>query len=394
MLTRDRQQNQENTQFTRLRDFGAFQQTQAIHYSGERLVESNMQGEIYDVKDYQNTRIKLLRGLRQRIGGKWFSIVFRAVCTVALVFLLCRSLSWSSIPAALARVSPGMLLVAAVVGGGGVVLSAYQWRSLLRSEHICFDLAHLVNLYIVGITFNHFLPTGIGGDAVKALYVGQKASNYIGATSAALMCRITGFVAMLLIAFPSLALWHDFFSPTIFWWFVLFCALGVLVLGGAIIVALLLPRVDERIWARHRVLLPIVRVAHALRIGIAKPRALVIAVAYGWVFWLVAILNCYSYATALGLNAPLHFFCIAVPLVSLVATLPFSINGFGLREHALIYAFSTIHVSASTSLLIALCLDMQAFCMALLGAWLYSSMDFRLGFLVKGVYPGRRSTRC
>ena len=115
------------------------------------------------------------------------------------------------------------------------------------------------------------------------------------------------------------------------------------------------------------------------------------AIAYGCVFWLVAILNCYSYATALGLNAPFHFFCIIVPLVSLVSAIPLSINGFGLREHALIYAFSTIHVSATTSLLIALFLDIQALCLALLGAWLYFSMDFRLGSLVKNAYPGRQS---
>ncbi len=392
MLTRNGQRHLGNAQFTRLRDFGAFQQTHALYYPQNSVAEADIQRTPLSVDDHQTARMKVLRSLWQKINSKWVKVVFRAVCTMVLAFFLYKSLSWSSVPAALAQVCPGMLLVAAVVGGGGVILSAYQWRSLLRSEHICFDLAHLVNLYIVGITFNHFLPTGMGGDTVKALYVGQKASNTAGATSAVLMCRITGFIGMLLIAFPALALWHDFFSPVILWWFVLFCVLGGLLLGAAIIVALLLPRVDERVWMRHRVLLPIVRVAHALRVSIAKPRALAIAIAYGWVFWLVAILNCYGYATALGLNAPLHFFCIIVPLVSLVSMLPFSINGFGLREHALIYAFSTIHVSASTSLLIALFLDVQAFCLALLGAWLYFAMDFRLGSLIKSAYSGRQAS--
>ncbi len=324
-----------------------------------------------------------LKFFRQNADSKWYKVVFRIACTIALVFLLGRTLSWSSIPAALAQAHPAMLLVAAVVGAGGVILSAYQWRSLLHAEHIRFDLAHLVNLYIVGITFNHFLPTSVGGDAIKALYVGWKASNGVGAASATLMCRITGFVAMLLIAVPALALWRDFFPPTILWWFVLLSISGVLALGGAIIVVSLLPRIEGHACMRYRVLRPIVRVARSLRMSITKPRTLAIAIMYGSVFWLVAILNCYGYAMALGLRTPFHFFCIIVPLVSLVSMLPFSINGFGLREHALIYAFSMIHAPASTSLLIALCLDMQSLCLALLGVGLYFSMDFRLRSLIK-----------
>jgi glycosyltransferase 2 family protein len=390
MLIGDRQHRIRSAQFTRLRDFGAFQQTHS-YYQQNFSAGANLQNQSSRASDHQNTLIMALNALWQKIHGKWFNIVFRVAFTLALVFFLCSSLSWSSFLAGLAQARPDMLLIAAVVGGAGVILSAYQWRSLLRSEHISFDLADLVNVYMVGITFNHFLPTGMGGDAVKALYVRHKVSNGAGAVSTVLMCRITGFLAMLLIALPILVFWHDSFALDIVLWFILLCILGVVVLCMAIIIALLIPRVDESIWRWHRILHPVVHIARALRTSIAKPRAMGTAVAYGCAFWLVAILNCYSYATALGLRVPLYFFCIFVPLASLVSTIPFSINGFGLREHALVYAFSTIHVSATTSLLIALFLDVQAFFLALLGAWLYFSMDFRLGSLIKNAYPGEQS---
>ncbi|GER86012.1 hypothetical protein KDW_01740 [Dictyobacter vulcani] len=48
-----------------------------------------------------------------------------------------------------------------IIGLIGVMLSSYQWQSLLEGESIHIDLKRLINLYLVGIAFNHFLPTGM-----------------------------------------------------------------------------------------------------------------------------------------------------------------------------------------------------------------------------------------
>jgi hypothetical protein len=71
---------------------------------------------------------------------------------------------------------------------------------------------------------------------------------------------------------------------------------------------------------------------------------------------------------------PVTFFLVAIPFVSLVAFLPLSINGFGLRESALIYIFSTLHVPATTSLLLVLLVDAQSLLFAAIGGSLYFAM--------------------
>jgi len=67
----------------------------------------------------------------------------------------------------------------------------------------------------------------------------------------------------------------------------------------------------------------------------------------------------------------LYFYFIAIPFVALVTFLPISINGFGLREGAFVFIFSTIHVASASSLLLALFMDAQALLFGLTGICIY-----------------------
>ncbi len=312
--------------------------------------------------------------MRKLVKKKWLALAVRLGCTLVLIALLTKSLSWASLWTVLLHARHGDLVVAMIVGTCGIVLSAYQWRSLLNTERIRFDLADLINLYLVGIAFSHFLPTGMGGDGIKALYVGRESGNSTGSISATVMCRVTGFLGMLLIALPILVFWHTRFASGLILSFALFSLLVGSMIGGAFLVAICLPGMLKGKWARYRVISSLLRVGTALGASIRSPRTLVGGTVYGAIFWVTAILNSYSYANSLGISVPLYFYCVAVPLISLVAFLPISINGFGLRETAFVYVFSAVHVSATFALLLALLLDAQALLFGGVGACIYLTM--------------------
>ncbi len=105
-----------------------------------------------------------------------------------------------------------------------------------------------------------------------------------------------------------------------------------------------------------------------------RPRFLGVAILFGILFHLVACLNYYTYATALGMNVPLYFYFVAIPLISLVAFLPISINGFGVRESAFVLVFSTIHVPSATSLLLVLLMDVQVLFFGVVGGCMYFTL--------------------
>ena len=317
---------------------------------------------------------QVISAVQKSAKKKWMGTTFRVACTLVLFAFLLKSFSWSSMLTALKHIHHGGLLVGVIVGTSGIVLSAYQWRSLLHSERIRFDLADLIKLYTVGIAFSHFLPTGMGGDAVKAMYVGRESGNTAGSASATVICRVTGFFSMVLIALPALFIWHQYFNSVLILWFIVLSLIVGAMIAGTIFAAILLPRFLKGKLAKNSFFLSAIRIGSALNTGLKRPRSLTVAMIFGIVFWFTAVLNCYSYAEGLGLKIPLHFYFVVVPLISLVSFLPISINGYGLRESTYVFAFSTVHVAPATALLLALLMDAQALLFGLIGGSIYLLM--------------------
>lgn len=392
--------SQSSSRPKRLRDFGAFQTdissldtitTTAIQR------QTNAPEHVHNTEHARNrfpaltmpSRQPLKQGIRDAfllrarnvITHKWPELAIRLLVTVILLVYLFKSLSWQTMLGALIHMHPGDIGVGLIVGSSGIVLSAYQWRVLLRAQQIPFDLADLIKLYIIGIAVSHFLPTGFGGDAFKCFYVGRKSHNGIGATAATIMCRVIGFASMILLVVPVLIALHQEFPFLLTLAFMLLCLLGCTVIMVVILLSLLLPTFSKNRWARHRFFTRLAAVGTTLHKSALMPRPICDALLYGVVFWLVAILNCYVYANALGIHEHLAFYFLAVPLAALVASLPLSLNGFGLREGVFAYTLSFVHVPAAPALLLAFVLDLQALFFALVGGCIY----FTLG-------SGRRKT--
>ena len=308
---------------------------------------------------------------RKGAKKKWISSVFRISVMLLLFAFLFKSLSWPSLFVTFVHANHVFVLLTLIAGVFGLWISSYQWQIILQAERIRVGLVRLFNLYMVGIAFSHFLPTGMGGDAVKAYYVGRASGNMATSTSAVVMSRITGFWGMLLVAFPALLIWHEYFTHDVVFWFVLLSLGMVLMLGGAVFSSHLFPSLFKGKWTSHRIFAAAIRISKALSVSARRPRSLSVATLIGTVFWVVASLNYYGYAVALDINVPLYFYFLAIPMVSLVTFLPISINGFGVRESAFVYIFSTAHVSITKSLLIAFLMDLQVLFFGAIGGCLY-----------------------
>jgi uncharacterized protein (TIRG00374 family) len=79
-------------------------------------------------------------------------------------------------------------------------LSAYRWYILMRPLGIKVSYGDLLSYYLLGMYFNFFLPTAIGGDVVRVYYL-QKHTRSVGiATATVFLDRDLGMAALLLLA--------------------------------------------------------------------------------------------------------------------------------------------------------------------------------------------------
>jgi glycosyltransferase 2 family protein len=81
-------------------------------------------------------------------------------------------------------------------------------------------------------------------------------------------------------------------------------------------------------------------------------------------------------ARGLGIEAPLLFHLIAVPIIEVIALVPISFNGIGLREGAYVFLYAQIGVAPEAALALSLAWTLLLLTFSLVGGlcWLWPGL--------------------
>ncbi len=255
--------------------------------------------------------------------GAWKTWL-RVGVSLALLALLFTRFDLASILRVCLRATPGFFLGAFALYLASQVVSAYRWRNLARGVGFRVRLGECFQYYAIGMFFGLVVPSTLGSDASRALYLGQRPPGRATAFSTVLFDRLIGLVMLAAVAAVAL-LGPNADLPASLEVFVLAICLGLTAGWFAIpFVARLLPPGQR--WRRliEEDLLPFFR-DHRL-LGIAATLSLAVHA--------LQIVSQKLLTDALGLHVPLGFVAMYHPLVALATAVPFTIGGFGLREAA------------------------------------------------------------
>jgi glycosyltransferase 2 family protein len=99
------------------------------------------------------------------------------------------------------------LVVAFVMYGCGFFLAAVRWYLLLQYIQVFLPLVVVVRLALIGQFFNLFVPGGVGGDLIKAIYLKKEAGDrYPEALLTVLLDRLAGLFGLLLLGLLAVAM--------------------------------------------------------------------------------------------------------------------------------------------------------------------------------------------
>lgn len=281
--------------------------------------------------------------------------IAKALFALSWIAALAVLVDWREAAVVIADARPGPVLAALAVSVVGVLISADKWRGLLARASISLPLRATARLYWVGMFFSNFLPTSVGGDAVR-LAMTPSGGRLARVAGSILVERLTGLLVMLVLCVLGLVLrpWHidgtglERVLPAVV------CGLGLgataLLLVPGLFVRLL-PHVADRLPdALRRVIEPVRKVAVAIadqagdRVGIG--RALLLSLP----FYGTIILAQYLVLEAVGADVPLLEVALVAPIVPLLALLPLSINGLGLAEGVFVLVYSQLGVAPELAL--------------------------------------------
>jgi hypothetical protein len=194
------------------------------------------------------------------------------------------------------------------------------------------------------------LPSSVGGDVARTVLL----SRSTGAATAArsVICdRLLGFAALALLVVPTVPVVAEMIGSA-----TSFLALTICALGTMAAVALFLaysPAYGLPWLGRH-----VATVAGDLRITLRSGKFGLLAMALGIGSSIFGMLLIYIVGSAIGANLRALDCLVLVPPALLVSALPISLGGWGVREGALVAAFSLVHADpaavAATSVMFGL----------------------------------------
>jgi len=250
-------------------------------------------------------------------------------------------------------------------------VAALRWRYVSVAIAAPMPVSASLRIFMIGQFFGQFLPSSIGGDAIRMVLVRRFTASIAGAVGLVVSDRLVALVsAVLLITFVSpltlsVAVPEGHWVARIGALLLLFYAgLGVAVVFGARALDLL----DG--WARLR---PVVAVLRGL---LALGRHRLAPLIFGLSLVVHALMVAAIGIAAWGLAIPVTGRQLAAvgPWIVLCAMLPISFGSWGVREASMIIGLGLVGVGMEQALAASLTVAAGQVAVALLGMGLWLAM--------------------
>ena len=310
-----------------------------------------------------------------RTGVRPLRLAGQLLLVGAIAALLFELIDWGKAGSALRGAEVRPLAGAFLVSVAGVLLSAFKWRGVLLRLRIDLSLPQAARLYWIGMFASNFLPSSVGGDAVRLLLT--PARHRLGEVAGSILVeRLTGFLIMLLLCIVTLlarptALLQEPAAHGVL--------LGVIGLIAGISLVLMAPQQLLAVmgWLHDRLpglLRPPVAMARRIAAGVtpacsrpAVREALLLSIP----FYLTIMLAQYGVLKAVGASVSLVDVALLAPLVCLLAILPVPLNGLGFTEGVFVLIYAGVGVPPELALAAAVLRRLVDLCNSGLGGLLW-----------------------
>ncbi len=317
------------------------------------------------------------------------SILLRAGITIIACALIARKLDFAELSSVFSAVSPLLLISVIVVFVLSQIILSFRWWILMRAWEIHINFWMAVKLIFLGLCFNSFMPSSIGGDLVRAWYVAKHTHKRMASVISVAVDRVLALLFTIVTA--AMAIWlagnremfrkqetsnlSDTFSK---------CGIPViiavtlfLVIGLAVLVSPIGRRRFKPIYIKiqHYCRQAFREMAEAALVFLKKPFLVPTAMILTFILQSMVIISLWLLGREMKIPANLVIYFVILPVMWVAGSIPISIAGIGVVEGGLIYLFMQFG-GASSGAAAALALSQRA-------VWIIASLP-GLGIYLSG----------
>ena len=271
---------------------------------------------------------------------KIFNII-KIFISCALIVLIIKRIDFLKIIDLLKKVNIGIVIFALFFIILGQCLLALRWRILLTCKNIKIPFKSLIGLQFLGLFFSTVLPTTVGGDIFKIWRFKRDFGRGTEGLTSIFVGRIIGVLSLL--SFFAFIIVFNFKYIQGFKVNLLLPLLLILILGSLFIIS-------WKSLLRFKITKNILKVFNlgdkvtGFEKSFSEYKTHHLPLFNSFLLSLAVLFSTIGYnflaAKALSLEVTFQSFLIFIPIIFLLTLLPFTINGWGIREGAYIFFFT------------------------------------------------------
>ena len=287
-----------------------------------------------------------------------------------LLYWLLSSIDLREVPAVLGNASLGYLPLVPLPMFGRLYFYALRWDILLRHYGMRLAFRQRYAYYVVGFFFNACLPGSLGGDAVRVLCASRALGRkYVSIATIAVLERFFGLCAILVVGSAGFLLGYEVLSGIIprevhrplFGLCLLFVVALLFFKPLASLAADLVARTNR--FERVQTFLK-----ETSRLGRGELGLLLLLSALGQ---FTGMLSAIILLHALHLAVPFMGYLVVFAVMSVIALIPISLGGLGVREGLLTVLLAGFGISPGAAVSLALATYLNRIVVGAAGGVLY-----------------------
>jgi len=279
-------------------------------------------------------------------------LAIKFIISFGLIYYLLRHIGVQTVWHDLSSPRWSWILISIAACSLSNLLGAFQWQLLLRQAGIRFSYYRVMQYYHIGLFFNNFFISNMGGDFFRLFYIARHGNNSSAAVSTVFLDRFLGFTLLTVLAVIGSIYWIGSTGLT----HILPVLLTLMILWGVIVLVFFNRRLGKLLrfllkwFVPEKYLNKLKDIYNLVNDFLQNKRLVWSVVGISLVVQLLRIYVHFAVGRAIGVETSFISFMIYIPLIALLASLPISIGGLGIREQTGVILFQRVGIAKSMSL--------------------------------------------
>ena len=276
---------------------------------------------------------------------KIFIPLLKILISFVLIIFLLTKLGLQEVISQFATANIWWLIVGIATFSLSNLLGSFQWYFIMKTRGIDLPLGEVISYYYVGLFFNNFLIGYVGGDAIRIFDISKASGKSSHAISTVFFDRLIGFVMLTTLALVAGIAWRNIFHSKS----IIVIILLIFICWIISFIVLFNERFAKKIGWAFRFILPskisdrIREIYSSINSFKHEKKTILSVLIISFVIQSLRIFVHYFAALSVGVHIHIKYFFVFIPVIALLASLPISIGGIGIRESSGVALFSQVN---------------------------------------------------